>query len=94
MKQLGYARCIFETDAKLLAEACKQMVDRAYFHTIVSGWVELFKHLDNVLVEFVCRSAANEVAQKLARTTHSVSDWFHTPPEFIYDVLVPVIDSI
>lgn len=94
VKEMGYQRCIFETDAKILAEACKQKLGKAYFHTIVSDCVELVKHFENVLVEFVCKSA-NEVAHKLARATHSMSgihEWFNTAPEFIHDVLV--IDSI
>ncbi|XP_017251140.1 uncharacterized protein LOC108221791 [Daucus carota subsp. sativus] len=57
VKDLGYKRCIFETDAKTVAEACKKVHGRAYFHLIVSSCVELFKHYDEVLVEFVHRSA-------------------------------------
>lgn len=64
VKELGHKRCIFETDSKLLAEACKGVKGRAYFHTIVFDCVELFKHFDDVLIEFVYRSA-NEVAHRL-----------------------------
>ncbi|KAL8132597.1 hypothetical protein AgCh_008176 [Apium graveolens] len=94
VKQIGYMYCIFETDLKLLADAYKQLNGIAYFHTIVSDCLELFKHFENVLVEFVCRFA-NEVAHKLARATHSMSgihEWFYTAPEFVRDVLL--IDSI
>ena len=94
VKELGYRKCVFETDAKMLAEACKKVQGRTYFHSIVLSCVELFKHYDEVLVEFVYRSA-NEVAHKLARVTHSMSgihEWADAAPEFISDVLL--IDSI
>lgn len=94
VKDLGYKRCIFETDAKAPAEACKHVHGRAYFHSIFLSCVELFKHYDVVLVEFVHRFA-NVVAHMLARATHSISgipEWFDTAPDFISDVLI--IDSI
>ena len=43
------------------------------------------KHFDNVLIEFVYRSA-NGVAHLLVTAAHSMSDlgeWLVTPPEFI-----------
>ncbi|XP_074356208.1 uncharacterized protein LOC141695901 [Apium graveolens] len=94
VKSFGYKKCVFETYAKMLAEACKKIEGRAYFHSIVSCCIDLFEHYDEVLVEFVNRSA-NEVANKLARAIHSMSDiheWVDTAPNFISDVLI--IDSI
>lgn len=94
VKQMGYTRCIFETDAKILVDACKEVKGKAYFHTIVSDYIKLFKHFENVLVEFVCRYA-DEVAHKLTRATHSMLDIherYRTVPDFIYDV--SMIDSI
>lgn len=55
-----------------MLDACKGVQGRAYFHTIDLGCVELFKHFDDILVEFVHKSA-NEVAHMLARTTDSMS---------------------
>lgn len=74
----------------MLADACKGVQERAYFLTVVLDCIELFKHFDDVLVEFVPRYA-NGVAHKLARTTYSMSsfkEWVTTPPYFIYDVLI------
>ena len=70
------------------------MLLQSRINTIVSDCIELFKHFENVLVEFVSRSA-NEVAHKLARATHSMSgihEWLYTAPEFVRDDLL--IDSI
>ena len=94
VKDLGYKKCIFETDAKTLADTCKGIHRRTYFHSIVSSCVEMFKHYEEVLVEFVHRSA-NEVAHTLARATHSTSgihEWADNAPDFLHDVLV--IDSV
>lgn len=76
IKELGFKNCIFETDAKMLADACNGVKGRSFFHTnIVLVSVELFKHfhdvLVNVLVKYVHRSA-NVVAHILARATHDV----------------------
>lgn len=35
VKDLGFWRCVFETDSKLWADACKGEQGRSYFHTIV-----------------------------------------------------------
>lgn len=70
--EIGFTRCTFETDAKLLAEACKQVKGKSYFHIIVSDCIDLFKHFENVLVKFVCKYAS-EFAHKLARATRSMS---------------------
>ena len=89
-KELGLKSRVFETDAKILADACKGVQGRAYFHTIVLDCLELFKQFDNVLVEFVSRSA-NEVAHKLARAAHSLSgieEWVGTAPDFVSHVLI------
>lgn len=69
---LGLKNCIFETDAKVVVDAVKVVAGRAFFHTIVLDYVDLLKHFDNVLVEFVHRSA-NAVAHTLARANHSMS---------------------
>ncbi|XP_074378458.1 uncharacterized protein LOC141719995 [Apium graveolens] len=86
-KDLGFRKCVFETDAKLLAEACKGTNGRSFFHTIVLDCIEFFKHFDDVLVNFVHRSA-NGVAHALARAAHSMSglqEWHDVAPEFISD---------
>lgn len=93
-KELGFQKCIFETDAKMLADACKGVPGRSFFHTIVLDCVDFFKHFDEVLVEFVHRSA-NGVAHTLARAAHSMSgfqEWIDFASEIISDVLT--IDSI
>ena len=94
MKDLGYKRCVFETDAKELAEACSSVQGNTYFHLIVLDCIKLFKHYDEVLVDYVPRSA-NVVAHELARATYSMSGvhkWVDNPPDCIRDVLI--IDSI
>ncbi|KAL8092713.1 hypothetical protein AgCh_034828 [Apium graveolens] len=56
--------------------------------------MELFKHYDEVLVDYVPRSA-NIVTHELARATYSMSgvhEWVDTPPDCIRDALI--IDSI
>lgn len=93
-KQMGYQWCIFETDAKLLANACKGEQGRSYFHTIVRDCIEFFKHFECVLIEYVSRSA-NGVAHRLARATHSesgVKEWANVVPSFLSDAIV--FDSI
>lgn len=94
VKDLGFKHCIFEMDAKVVVDAIKKVKGCAYFHTIVLDCVDLLKHFDNVLVQFVHRSA-NAVAHTLARAAHSLSgcqEWTDVAPNFIYDVLI--IDSI
>lgn len=89
-KEPGMRKCIFETDAKMLADACRGVSGRLFFHTIVSNCVEFFKHFDEVLVEYVLRSA-NSVAHTLARATHSMSDLqesMHVALKIISDVLI------
>lgn len=73
LKRYGFTRCIFETDSKLLADACNGSPWQSYFHIIVSDYVELFKHFEDVLVCFVPRSA-NEVVHLLARVSPFMSD--------------------
>ncbi|XP_074342485.1 uncharacterized protein LOC141680056 [Apium graveolens] len=90
IKQTGYMYCIFETDAKLIADACKELKGIAYFHTIVSDCLKLFKHFENVLFDFVSRSA-NGVTHKLARATHfmlGIHESFYTALEFVRDILL------
>lgn len=87
-KRYGFTRCVFETDSKLLADACNGGSGRSYFHSIVSSCVELFNHFEDVIVRFVHRSA-NAVAHLLARVSRSMSDlqeWEHVP-NFLSDVI-------
>lgn len=89
-ENLGFKNCIFETDAKLVVDAIKENTGCAYFHTIIEDCVDLLKHFDNVLVQFVHRSA-NVVARTLARATHSMSgiqEWSIVALNFISDVIV------
>lgn len=88
VKNNGFTRCIFETDSKLLADACQNGSGRSYFHSIVDDCVAGLKHFDSMLVQFVHRSA-NGVAHALARVSHSMSDfqeWEHVP-NFLMDVI-------
>lgn len=94
IKELSFRKCVFETDAKQLADACKDVPGESYFHTIVMDCVDFSKHLEQVLIEFTNRSA-NDVAHRLAWVAYSMSDvkeWINTPPDFIYESLV--YDSI
>ncbi|XP_074347318.1 uncharacterized protein LOC141686164 [Apium graveolens] len=94
VKNLGYKRCVFETDVKELAEACINVQGNSYFHLVVLDFIDLFKHFDEVLIDFVPRSA-NVVAHELARVTYSMSgvhEWVDNPPDCIHDALI--IDSI
>lgn len=86
---LGIKNCVFETDSKILADAYNGAQGRSNFHTIVADCVEISKHFDNVLVQFMYKSA-NGVAHLLARASHSLPDlqeWNVNPSEFIYDVI-------
>ncbi|XP_074342828.1 uncharacterized protein LOC141680525 [Apium graveolens] len=87
LKGLNYDYCIFESDSKLLVEACKGGDGVSYFHTIVSDCIDLFKHFNHVIVQDMRRSA-NAVAHLLA--THSMSglmEWVDNPTDFISHVL-------
>lgn len=89
MKQFGFARCIVETDSKLLADACNGSSGRSHFHSIVNDCVDLIKHFDEMLVRFVPRSA-NGVAHLLARVSRSMSglkEWETVVPNFLLDVI-------
>lgn len=73
----------------MLALACNGQGGDSYFHTIVFDCVQEFKHFDQVLVQFVFRSA-NCVAHVLAGAVHSMSglvEWHVAPPDFLYHVL-------
>lgn len=88
-KLLNLNYCIFETDSKILANACSGRRGESYFDTIVSDCQKELKHFDHVRVEFVYRSA-NCVAHLLAKVAHSMSglgEWHVTPPEFLNHVL-------
>ena len=89
MKEHSFTRCVFETDSKLLADACNGNPGRSYFHSIVGDCVESIKQFEDVLVRFVPRSA-NEIAHLLARVSRSMSDlkeWDSVAPNFLSDVL-------
>lgn len=89
VKELGLKCCVFETDSKVLVLACNGQGGETYFHTITFDCIQLLKHFDQVLVEFVYRSA-NCVAHELAKAAHSMSglgEWLVTPPDFIHHVL-------
>ena len=87
--ELKYEKCVIETDSKALAQACKKAPGESFFGTIVGDCVHLLKHINQVLIQFVFRSA-NSVAHELARATYSMSDrgeWYVTPPNFLSHVL-------
>lgn len=87
VKGLSLDFCRFETDSILLVEACKGDDGVSYFHTIVLDCIDLCKHFDHVLVQYMHRSA-NGVAHLLS--THSMSslrEWANNPLEFIQNVL-------
>ena len=89
VKSFGFARCVIETDSKLLADAYNGTPGRSYFHSIVNDCVDLVKHFESVLVRFVHRSA-NEVAHLLARVSRSMSglqEWEEVVPNFLSDVI-------
>ena len=48
---------MFKTGVKELAEACKNVQEDTYFHSIVVDCRDLFKQYDELLVEYVPRSA-------------------------------------
>lgn len=87
---MQFKRCIFETDAKVLVDACKGVWGLSLFDTIVEDCVELAKHFDEVLFVYVNRFA-NSVAHVLARAAHSISglsEWHVNAPEFIHQNIV------
>ncbi|XP_074377663.1 uncharacterized protein LOC141719179 [Apium graveolens] len=93
-KRHGFSKCEFETDSKLLADAFNGGQGNSYFYSIVNECIELSKHFQHVLVQFVHRSA-NVVAHSLARVSHSESGllkWVNVAPDFLIDVLT--YDSI
>lgn len=47
---LGFKKCIFEANAKMLVDVGKGGKERSYFYTIVTDCVELFKHFEDVLL--------------------------------------------
>ncbi|XP_074352699.1 uncharacterized protein LOC141691846 [Apium graveolens] len=68
IKKLGIKKCIFETDSKLLVDACEGVQGRSFFHTIVLNCVQLFKHFEEVPVQFVYEYA-DVAAHTLVRAT-------------------------
>lgn len=58
---------------------------RSWFDTIVSDYIELLKHFDDVVV-VLAYTFANSVAHLLARIAHLMSclqEWLYTSPDFI-----------
>lgn len=85
----GYKQCVIETDSSALAAACNGGQGEAFFGTIVMNCIQLLKHVNQVLVVFIYRSA-NTVAHRLAKAAYSMSDegeWYVTPPQFLDHVL-------
>lgn len=69
--------------------ACNGKPGEAFFGTIVLDCIQLLKHINPVLVEFVYRSA-NSVAHLLAKVTYSMSgleEWYDNPPHFLTHVI-------
>ncbi|XP_074363078.1 uncharacterized protein LOC141703448 [Apium graveolens] len=66
--EMEYEKYVFETDSKAIAHACKKAPGEPFFGTIVGVCVYLLKHINQVLIQFVFRSA-NSVARELARAT-------------------------
>lgn len=50
VQNLNYDHCIFQTDSKLLVEACKGTDGVSYFHTIALDCVDLCEHFNHRLV--------------------------------------------
>nr|XP_017222865.1 PREDICTED: uncharacterized protein LOC108199532 isoform X2 [Daucus carota subsp. sativus] len=73
VKDLQLSHCMFQSDSKVLVNACNGKAGEAYFGTIVLDCVQLLKHINHVLVEFIYRSA-NSVAHLLAQAAYSMSD--------------------
>ncbi|XP_074346112.1 uncharacterized protein LOC141684874 [Apium graveolens] len=71
--ELQHKNCVFETDSRVLVQACNRAPDNSYFGTIVGDCIQLLKHINPVLFQFAFRSA-NSVAHTLARATYSMSD--------------------
>ncbi|KAL1818603.1 hypothetical protein ACET3Z_013472 [Daucus carota] len=65
---------LLERDSKVLAMACNGRGGDANFDTIVSDCKQELKHFDNVLVEFVYKSA-NGVAHFM----YDLGEWLVTP---------------
>lgn len=87
--EMQFDKCIVETDSKLLVQACNGAMDDSFFGTLVDDCVQLSKHINHVLIQFVYRYV-NRVAHELARATYFMSDtgeWYTTPTTFISHVL-------
>lgn len=74
---------MLETDPKLLVDACNGSPRRSYLHfiVIVSECIELFKHFENVLVQFVYRFT-NEDAHLLVISQTYRSGEVLFPPSY------------
>ncbi|KAL8107325.1 hypothetical protein AgCh_023940 [Apium graveolens] len=93
-KRHGFSKYEFETDSKLLTDAFNGGQGNSCFYSIINECIELSKHFQHVLVQFVHRSA-NVVVHSLARVSHSESglqEWVNVAPDFLIDVLT--YDSI
>ncbi|KAL8105152.1 hypothetical protein AgCh_029083 [Apium graveolens] len=85
VKNWTTTKCIFEYDAKLFVDAFYGPKGKSCFVTIVEDCSELIKHYNEVLVDFVPRSA-NSVAHSLARAAYSnpgPREWHATAPDMI-----------
>ncbi|XP_074359672.1 uncharacterized protein LOC141699722 [Apium graveolens] len=69
----GYKQCVIETDSYALAAACNGRPGEALFGTIVMDCIQLLKHINQVLVVFIYRSA-NSVVHRLAKAAYFMSD--------------------
>ncbi|KAL8120291.1 hypothetical protein AgCh_017451 [Apium graveolens] len=85
VKEWRCNQCVFESDSKLLIDAIQAPKGRSLFVTIVEDCNELAKHYENVLFQFVPRSA-NSVAHEIARAACSnsgLSEWQDIAPTFL-----------
>lgn len=85
MKTWRTSKCIFETNAKLLADVIYGGRGMSIFYIIVKDCIELMKHFVEVLVVFNRRSA-NIVAHLVVHAAYfmlGLRKWYHTDPDFI-----------
>lgn len=85
MKNWRVNNCVFESDSKLLIDALDGPDGSSLFHTIVENCSELVKHYENVLFEFIPKSA-NSVVHEIIRAVYSstrLKEWYDTASDFI-----------
>ncbi|XP_074327392.1 uncharacterized protein LOC141665308 [Apium graveolens] len=84
-KEWRTTKCVFESEAKLLADAVQGTRGASFFDSIVEDCNKLIKYFDEVLLVFIHRSM-NQVAYLLARAACSMSgllEWNTRAPYFI-----------